>query len=159
MSEKTCPVEKDVLKSLREEKMSPELQEHIAECPVCGDLALAQDWMHRFKENAWKADMPDKTLPSAEGLWNEAHARRRPDKKLVKKALRPLLIPQAIFYGLLCFGIITMTIWAIDKVGAGVNSRVASLIFPFFGMMLVIVLISLSFCAVVEAFDRRKHPI
>jgi hypothetical protein len=159
MNKKTCPMEKDALKSLREEKMSPELQEHIAECPVCRDVALVQDWMHRFKENAWKADMPDKTVPGAEGLWNEAHAKKRPDKKLVKKALLPLLIPQMIFYFLFIAGIIYASIWGFKKFGGILENPLFSQLLPFFGIMMVIVLISMSFCAIVVAFDRRKHPI
>jgi hypothetical protein len=159
MSEKTCPLEKDVLKSLRGEKMSLELQEHIDECPVCKDLALVKGWMNRFKENAWKIDMPEKTLPDAESLWNRIYARRQPDQKLVQKAMRPMLIPQVLFYGTIIAGIIAMTIWGFKKIGNALDSQLTSLILPFFGIMMVIVLISLSFCAIVVAFDKRKHPI
>jgi hypothetical protein len=159
MSKKTCPLETDVLKSLREEKMSQELQDHIDECPVCRDIALVQGWMHRFKENAWENDMTEKSLPEAKGLWNLVHARRMPDKKLVKKALRPLLIPQALFYGLFVAGIIWVSIWGFKKFGGILDNPIIAQLAPFFGIMMVIVLISLSFCAIVVAFDRRKHPI
>ena len=139
--------------------MSLELQEHIAECPVCKDLALVMGWMNRFKENAWKVDMPEKILPEAEGLWNEVHARRRPDRKLVKKALLPLLIPQALFYSLFIAGIIYVSFWGFKKFGGILDNPIFSQLLSFFGIMMVIVLISLSFCALVVAFDKRKHPI
>jgi len=159
MSNKICPMEKEVIKTLREEKMSVELKEHIARCSACQDTVTVSGWMHRFKETAWKTDMPEKTLPSAESLWNQVHARRRPDKKLAKKALRPLLIPQVLFYGLFIAGIIYITIWGFKKFGNVLDSRVISQILPFFGIMMFIVVISLSFCALVVAFDKRKHPV
>jgi len=159
MSKKICPLENEVMKGLHEEKMSAELREHIQDCLVCQDIAVVQGWMHRFKESAWKTDMPEKTLPDAERMWNRVHARRRPDKKLVKKALRPLLIPQVLFYGLLITGIITTSIWGFKKFGNILDSRVISQFLPFFGIMMIIVVFSLTFCAIVVAFDKRKHPV
>lgn len=159
MSKKICPLENEVLIGLREEKMWPDLEEHIAGCPVCQDMALVQGWMNRFKKEAWETDMTKKTLPDAESMWNRASSKRRPDKKLVRKALRPLIIPQVLFYGLLITGIIYMVIWGYKKSGNFLESQATSIILPFFGIMMIIVLISLSFCAVVVAFDKRKHPI
>ena len=152
-------METEVLKSLGEEKMRSELQEHIAGCQVCQDIALVQGWMNRFNKTAWKTDMPEKTLPDAESMWGRVYAKRKLDKKIVRKALRPLLIPQVLSYGLLIAGIIYMTIWGFKKFGIFLDSRVISQILPFFGIMMIIVVISLSFCAIVVAFDKRKHPI
>ncbi|MCK4646885.1 MAG: hypothetical protein KAU46_11590 [Candidatus Aminicenantes bacterium] len=159
MSKKICPLEKEVMKGLREEKMRPELQEHIAGCPVCQDITLIHGWMNRFKENAWNTDMPRKILPDAESMWNRVYARRKPDKKLVRKALRPLLIPHVIFYGVLIAGFLFLTVWGFKKFGNILDSRVISQILPFFGIMMIIVFVSLSFCTIVAAFDKRKHPI
>jgi hypothetical protein len=159
MSKKICPLENEVMKGLREEQMCAELREHIEGCPVCQDIAFVQGWMHQFKENAWKTDMPEKTLHDAEGMWNKVHAKRRPDKELVKKALRPLIIPQVLFYGLLIAGIIAITIWGFKTFGNVLDNRAISQILSFFGIMMFIVLISLSFCAIVVAFDKRKHPV
>lgn len=152
-------MEIEVMKALGEDKMNPELQDHVAGCPVCQNIALVHGWMNRFKKNAWKNDMPEKTLPDAESMWNRVYARRRPDKKLAKKALRPMLIPQMLFYGLLIAGIIYTTFWGFNKFGNILDGRVISQILPFFGIMMIIVAISLSFCAIVVAFDKRKHPI
>ena len=159
MKKKHCPLEKEVKKGLHEEKMSAELQEHIARCPVCRDMALVQGWMNRFKEKSWKTDMTEKTLPDAESMWNRIHARARPDKKLVRKALRPLLIPQVLLYGFIAAGIIFAIIWGFKKFGDILDNRVISTIFPFFGIMMTIVFVSFSFCAIVAAFDKRNHPV
>ncbi|UCE42833.1 MAG: hypothetical protein JSV17_07760 [Candidatus Aminicenantes bacterium] len=159
MKKKHCPLEKEVSKGLREGKISAELQEHIAGCSACRDIALVQGWMKRFKESAWNADMPEKTLPDAESMWNRVYTRTRPDKKLVRKALRPLIFPQVLFYGLIIAGIIYTTVWGFKKFGNILDSRMTSMILPFFGIMMFIVFISLSFCALVIAFDKRKHPI
>jgi hypothetical protein len=158
MSKKICPWEKEIRKGLCEKNLSLELQEHIKTCPDCQDIALVQGWMNRFKQEAWETDMTEKTLPDAESMWNRALSRRRPDKKLVRKALRPLIIPQVLLYGLLIAGIIYIVIWGYKKSGNLLDSQATSIILPFFGIMMIIVLISLSFCAVVVAFDKRKHP-
>ena len=159
MIKKKCHREEEVQACLKNEKISPELQKHISACPICQDIALVHGWMNRFKENAWNTDMPKKTLPDAESIWKRIYARRELDKKLVRKALRPLLIPQVLFYGLIIAGIIYTLFWGFKKFGNTLDSRVISQILPFFGIMMIIVAISLSFCAIVVAFDKRKHPI
>jgi hypothetical protein len=159
MSKKKCHREEEVQVCLRTEEISPELQKHISACPVCQDIALVHKWMNRFKENTWKTDMPEKILPDAESMWKRVNARRRPDKKLIRKALRPLLIPQVLFYSLLIAGIIYISFWVFKKFGNILDNRVISQILPFFGIIMIIVVISLSFCAIVAAFDKRKHPI
>ena len=159
MSKKICPLENEVSKSLREEKMNTELEEHIARCSACQDIVAVSEWMRRFKESAWKTGIQEKILPTADSMWNRVHTRRRPDKKLVKKALRPLIFPQVIFYSLLIAGIIYTAVWGFKNFGNILDSRMTSMILPFFGIMMIIVVISLSFCAIVVAFDRRKHPV
>ena len=139
--------------------MTVELQEHIAGCSICQDLILVKGWMNRFEKDARETDMSEKTLPDAESMWQEAYARKKPDKILVRKALRPLIIPQVLFYGLLLAGIIYGTIWSIKRFGNILDSRMTSMVLPFFGIIMVIVFISLSFCAIVAASDKRKHPV
>lgn len=159
MSKKICPLETEVIKGLREEKISAELQEHLSGCPVCQGIVAVSGWMNRFKENAWETDMPGKTLPSAQSMWDRVHEGRKPDKKLVRKAMRPLIVPQILSLGVFIAGIIYITIWGFKKFGNILDNRVISQILPFFGIMMVIVFVSLSFCAIVAAFDKRRHPI
>jgi len=159
MSQKICPRETEVLEGIREEKMSEELQEHITGCSACQNLVVVSQWMHRFRESAWDSEMQEKTLPHAQTLWNKVHASRQPDKTLVRRALRPLMIYQFLFYGLLTVGIIYAVFWGFGKFGYILDNPVIATIIPFFGIIMTIVVISLSFCTVVAAFDRRKHPI
>jgi hypothetical protein len=158
MNKKICPLEKEVMRGLSRGKLSGELQNHIAGCSVCRDIVAVSEWMNRFKESAWKTDMPGKILPDAESMWNRVRARKRPDKKLVQKALRPLIIPQVLFYGVLIAGIVYMTFWSFNNFGNILDSQIISQIVPFFFIMMIIVVISLSFCAIVVVVDRRKHP-
>ena len=159
MSKKICHREEEVQACLKTGKLSPELQKHISDCPNCQDITLVHGWMNRFKESAWKTDIPGKILPDAERMWNRVHTRTKPDKKLVRKALRPLIIPQVLFYGLIIAGIIYALFWGFKRFGNILDSRMTSTILPFFGIMMIIVFISLSFCAIVVAFDKRRHPI
>ena len=93
MNKKICHREKEVQEWLKTGKGSPEIQNHITDCPVCQDHARVQEWMNRFKEKAWETDMPGKILPDAASVWNRVHTVKRFDKKLVRKAMRPLIIP------------------------------------------------------------------
>jgi len=159
MKKEICPREDEVLKALREEKMSEELQEHISGCSACQNTEAVSRWMHRFRESAWNTEMQAKNLPDAQTLWNKVHKQKRLDKTLVRRALRPLMIYQFLFYGLLTAGIIYAVIWGFGKFGTILDNPVFATIIPFFGIMMMIVIISLSFCAIVAAFDRRKHPV
>ena len=159
MRKETCHREDEVLGCLKTGKLSPELQKHISACPVCQNIALVQDWMEQFKTRSWDASVRNKNLPSPEALWNRAYYRSRSDKNLVRKAMRPLIIPQVLFYAVFVAGIIFMTVWGLKKFGNILDNRVISQILPFFGIMMIIVFVSLSFCALVVAFVKRKHPI
>jgi len=53
MSKKICPREKEVIKGLHEEKMSEELQEHIAGCSVYQDTVAVSGWMKQLEESSW----------------------------------------------------------------------------------------------------------
>jgi hypothetical protein len=159
MKKKICPREDEVLKTLGEEKMSEEIQEHIAGCSACQNTVAVNRWMHRFRESAWNTEMQEKTLLDAQTFWNKVHKQKRLDKKLVRKAMRPLIIYQVLFYGLLTAGIIYAVIWGFGKFGTILDNPVIATIIPFFGIMMMIVIISLSFCAIVAALDRRRHPV
>ena len=159
MNKKICHREKEVQEWLKTGKGSPKIQNHITDCPVCQDHARVQEWMNRFKEKAWETDMPGKILPDAASVWNRVHTVKRFDKKLVRKAMRPLIIPQALSIGIFIAGIVYMMVWGFRKFGYILDNPVVSQLLPFFGILMVIVMISLSFCAVVALFDRHKHPI
>lgn len=92
MRQKHCAWEKEVLQSLAAEKETAELQEHLAQCPLCQESVFLYRWMNRFQTVSTEEKMMEKKLPSAEFLWEKAFSPRIPDKELITKALRPLTI-------------------------------------------------------------------
>ena len=91
---------------------------------------------------------------------------RRPDKRLVKKALRPLIYPRIFSYGVLLIGVV-LFIANIKKIGnfldssAGVGPLLDAIskmtqILPYFFLPMVVVIISMLFCVFVVAFEKRK---
>jgi hypothetical protein len=158
MKKKICPSEKQVLEGLKTGKLSPELQSHLAECPVCQQLAAVYEWMNRFKEKDWKIDMAQNDLPSAEAIWNRALVRKRPDRKLVKRALRPILYTQVLYYGVMAAGIIFLAIWGGNKIGKIVDLQPLAQILPYIFIPASFVVISLLFCTLLLAFEKFKKP-
>jgi hypothetical protein len=159
MRKKTCHREEEVQTGLNSGKLSQELQNHIPDCPVCQDIALVQGWMNRFKERAWETDMPEKILPHAASIWNRVYAGKSIDKKLVRKALRPLIIPQVLSFGVSVAGIIYLTVWGFKKFGYILDNPIVSQIVPIFGILMASGFFFFAFCALIAAFDKRKHPI
>lgn len=159
MRKKICPWEKQVLESLKKKELAPSLQNHLAECSVCQDVMAVHAWMSRFKEGSWKTDMAQKNLPAAEDIWNRVHARKRPDKKLVKKALRPILYAQVFSYGVIAAGIIFLAIWGGGKIGKIIDLEPLAHILPYIFIPATFVIISFLFCTLLLAFEKHKKPI
>lgn len=159
MKKNTCHREEEVQASLYAGKLSPELKDHVADCPLCQDIALVQAWMKRFKEMAWESDMADKVLPQAATIWSRVYSGKRIDKKLVRKAMRPLIIPQVLSLILFIAGIGGLTIWGFNKFGYILDNPVVSQIAPIFGILIISIFFFWAFCALIAAFDRRRYPI
>ena len=103
MRKKICHWEEKVIDCLKEKKLSPDIKKHVSECRSCQEAISIYRWMNEFKSKSWDAVMQEKTLPEAEAIWNRAYVRQRPDRKLVKKALRPLIFPRVFSYLYFCF--------------------------------------------------------
>jgi len=159
MKKKTCHLEKEVMAGLREKELKPELQKHLSECPVCQGVVAVHTWMSQFKEKAWKIDMPKKDLPDARTVWNGIYARRRPDKQLVRKALRPLIYPQVLSFGVFIAGIIFLGIKGVLKFGNIFDTPALTRILPFFLLFVSIIIILIVFCGLLLALEKRKKPI
>jgi len=159
MKKKICPLEKEVAECLREEKLKPELQKHISECPVCKDVVAVYTWMNQFKEKSWKTDMPKKDLPDAEAIWKRVHVRKIDNRQLVRKALRPLIYPQVLSFGVFIAGIIFLGIKGVLKFGNVFDSVAITRIFPFFLILMSMVFLSVIFCALLLALEKRKKPV
>lgn len=168
MRKKICHLEKEVIDCLKAERLSPEIKKHTSECPICKDALSVYKWINQFKNRTWDAEMQEITLPAPETIWNSAHAKRRPDRTLVKKALRPMMYPQIFSYPILIIGVIFLLFSNMKQIGnfvdsiAGVGpvldslSKIMAQLFPLFLFPMVIVIISMLFCAFVLAFETRK---
>jgi len=164
MRKKTCHLEKEVIDCLKVERLSPEIKKHISECPICKDVVSVHKWINQFKNRTWNAEMQEKTLPAPATIWNRAHAERKPDKALMKKALKPLMYPQVFTYPILIIGVIFLFLSNIKEIGNIVDSspvldsllRIMAQIFPLFLFPMGVVIISMLFCAFVLAFEKRK---
>lgn len=159
MSKKICPLEKQVLEGLKAEKLGQDLQNHLAECSACQDVVAVYKWMNRFKDKAWKIDMAQKDLPAAEAIWNRVYARKRPDRKLVKKALRPIMYAQVLSYGVIAAGIILLVLWGSSKIEKIINLKPLAQMLPYIFIPATFVVISLLFCSLLLALEKRKKPI
>jgi hypothetical protein len=159
MKKKICPLEREVMAGLREKKLKPELQKHVSECSVCKDVVAVHTWMNRFKEKSWKTDMPKKSLPDAEAIWNRAYAWKRADERMVRKALRPLIYPQVLSFGVFIAGVIFLGTKGVLKFGNFFDTPVLTRILPFFLIFVSIIIISIIFCALLFALEKRKKPI
>lgn len=158
MRKKTCHLEEEVQASLYSGKLSPEIRHHISDCPVCRDSALVQGWMKRFTERAWETDMLGKTLPPALKIWNSVYTWKRIDKKLVRKAMRPLIVPQVLSLAVFIAAIGYITVWGFKKFGYILDNPIVSQIVPFLGILMVSVILFSAFCALIALFDRRRYP-
>lgn len=159
MKKKICPLEKEVMEGLKEKELKPELQKHISQCPVCKDAVAVHTWMNQFKEKAWKADMPKKDLPDARAVWDRAYARKRPDKRLVSKALRPLIVPQVLSLVVFIAGGIFLAIKGFLKLGNIFDSPALARVLPFFLILISMVFFSAIFCVLLLALEKRKKLI
>ncbi len=168
MRKKSCPLEKEVMDCLKAGELSPEIEKHTSECPVCEDVVAVYEWMNQFKESSWKAEMLEKTLPDAETIWNKAQAKQTPDRGLVKKALRPLIYPRVFSYVALIAGVIYLVLTkgrAIGNIiasssGAGSAfdslSRIIAPLFPVFVIPAAMIIISMLFCMFVAGLEKLK---
>lgn len=159
MKKKICPLEKEVMEGLGERTLKPELQKHVSQCPVCKDVVAVHTWMNRFQEKAWKADMPKKDLPDARAVWNGAFARKRPDKQMVRKALRPLVYPQVLSFVVFIAGGVFLAVKGIVKLENIFDSPVLARVLPFFLILISMVFFSMIFCVLLLALEKRKKLV
>jgi hypothetical protein len=159
MRKRICPYEKKVVEALKAKNLSLEINEHISTCKSCKNAALVSDWMNLYRERSWSTEMTEKILPEPDAIWNRAHTRRRPDRTLVKKALRPLIYPQVLSFVTVSIGVFLFLISNAEKIGNIFDSRIIAKILPIFLIPMLVVLISMAFCALVSAFEKRKETV
>ncbi|MCJ7582744.1 MAG: hypothetical protein MUP98_19680 [Candidatus Aminicenantes bacterium] len=159
MKKRICPLETEIMEGLREKKLRPDLKKHVSECPVCKNIISVHAWMNQFKEESWKTGMEKKNFPDAESVWKKVYSRKRPDEKLVRKALRPLIFPKVMSFGVFLAGILFLGIKDVLKFENIFKTQVFNRIFPFFLILLSLVFLSAVFCTLLLALEKRKKPI
>jgi len=159
MRKSICAREKEVVEALKGKKLSHDIKEHISKCKSCKNVALVSDWMNRYKERSWDTIMIQKILPDADAIWDRAHAGRKPERTLVKKALRPLIYPQVLSFVMISIGVFLLLISNAEKIGNIFDSRIIAKILPIFLIPMLIIPISMVFCALVAAFEKRKETV
>lgn len=168
MRKNICHLEKEVIDCLKAGKLIPEIKKHLSECPYCKDVALVHKWINEFKNRSWNAVMLEKTLPDTETIWNRSYVKRRPDRELVKKALKPLIYPRVFSYPILIIGAIFLFLSNMKEIGNTIASnpvtgpaldsfsRIITPSFPLFLIPMFIVFISMLFCVLVVALEKLK---
>lgn len=159
MRKRICPREKEVVEALKAKNLSHEIKEHISKCKSCKNAALISDWMNQYRERSWSTEMTEKILPEPDAIWDRVHARRKPDRTLVKKVLRPLIYPQVLSFVTISIGVFLLLISNAEKIGNIFDSRIIDKILPIFLIPMLIIPISMAFCALVAAFEKRKKTV
>jgi len=159
MRKRICLWEKEVVDALQTKKMTHEIKEHISKCSSCKNIVSVYDWMNQYKRRSWDPKMTEKTLPDPDAIWDRVHARRKPDRTLMKKALRPLAYPQVLLYAVLIIGVLFLLIPNLRMIASITDSRIISHMLSFFFIPMLIILISMAFCALVVAFEKRKKIV
>lgn len=169
MRQKTCHLEKEVIRGLKVEELSPEIEKHTYECTYCQDIVTSHKWMNQFKDMAWNAEILERTLPDPESVWNRAQVKKKPDRKLVKKALRPLIYPRVFSYVVIIIGVI-LFLSNLKKIGNVLDSSLGAgplldalskitQIFPYALFPMVVVVVSVFFCVFVVAVEKLRKTV
>ena len=161
MKKKSCEQETEILNKLKAGPLQPEIQAHVSECPFCKEAVSVYAWMNQFKNISWEVEAAKKNLPSSESIWRKAHPSYKPYKDLVKKALRPLILSRLLAYGTTTVGIILLLLFNKQEISHFMESYIRfdmplPLILIFIVPM-IIICISISFCILVNAFEKRKR--
>jgi len=92
----SCSQAETLPATLNQGNLSPDLKKHIKSCRECGEIAHLHHWMKDYREfSRENMDMEiEKRLPSPTDIWANAHSPKRIDPAILRKVLRPMLIPQ-----------------------------------------------------------------
>lgn len=161
MSKKSCSFEKDVIKSLNADQVKQDIKKHREECPVCKDAVLIYRWLNNFKNISRETDVMKKKLLEPESIWIGAHSLQKTDRELVKKAMRPLAFSRLFSYVVVVFGLIFLFIssspFKSDMVlnSLSLATKAFTQFFPYFIIPGLIIFFSMTFCALMTAFEKR----
>jgi hypothetical protein len=96
----SCENEQAVVEAAWSGRCDPRLRAHIAECPVCAEVALVAHWLRQEDESAQAGAQ----LPKAGQIWWQAQVRSR--QEAAQRAVRPIAVAEMVGYG---FGILALS--------------------------------------------------
>ncbi len=121
-----CPFEQELLMNLESGDIKAHIKEHIAGCSMCRETVNVHQWMNRFQQESMQFQMQGKKLPSADEIWDGAFTapvlKPAPDKELVRKAMMPVIITQAIMYITILAGGLYLLLGNLTEVGSFFNN-------------------------------------
>ena len=85
-----CEREEAVVRALLEDRLTGELESHVAGCPECRETVAVTAWMRDVARAAREAAAEG--LPDASEIWGRAEVLARVDRRhdLVERAVRPI---------------------------------------------------------------------
>ena len=161
MKKNICLRETEIINKLKVGPLQPEIQEHVSECPFCKEAVSVYLWMNQFKNISWEVEAAKKNLPSSESIWKRAYPPYKPYKDLVKRALRPLIFSRWLAFGTTLVGItlfllsIRQDIQHFIEAYFSLNTTLPLILTSIVPM--IIVSLSISFCILINAFEKRKR--
>lgn len=168
MGKRICPLEKEIIDSLKRGTLTQEIKKHLAVCPVCKEITEVYLWMNQFKDVGTRDDISLKKLPEAESIWRRAYAHRRREKELLRKALRPIVYSRIASYAVFIIGMIFLLFSNFQKIkNYAVTSIEASRIFgsllkmtvqllPLFLIPMAIVIFWMLLMAIATALEKSR---
>jgi hypothetical protein len=152
-------MEEQVVAALRNSEISESQQKHIEECPVCREVIYVCRWMRQLNRERWEEKMAGKVLPRAEEVWRGILGSPRRRRELVRKAMRPMVIPQILSWGMLIFGAVFLLLSRGKDIGnfLGGGLEVISRILPYFLIPLAVVMGSILVCTFASVLDKKKR--
>lgn len=171
MKKKHCLLEQEILNSLAAGDLTAEIKQHLKDCPICKESALLYQWMNGYQKVSRQGKLAEKKLPDAESLWEKAFSLKTPDKKLVKKAMKPLRIYQVVFYVIAIIVLLYLVFAYFPGIRSSLNSSrvvgvmlasLSSLVrtlfksFSFVIVPVIIGLISVVIFTIVTGFEPKK---
>lgn len=168
MGKRICPLEKEIIDSLKKGRLTQEIKKHLAVCPVCEETAAVYIWMSQLKDIGMRNDISLKKLPEAESIWRTAYGHRRREKELLRKALRPIVYSRIASYAVFIIGMIFLLSSNFQEIkNYVVTSIEASRIFdsllkttvqllPLFLIPMAIVIFWMLFMAIATALEKSR---
>lgn len=111
MKNEHCAFEEKIAAANRSGRWSDELLAHVADCPVCEEVALVSGYLCESSDAAGAGAV----LPGAELIWSKAQAAA--NAVAIERALRPILWARRFAFGTGAAAIVIAIVLAWSRIG------------------------------------------